>query len=134
MEAAKFPDHLQSWPNEEMISIAEHDLRIHLAELARADRLHASLRSHRHEGRRLDHAMRGGQAASPRFCDHVFSKKFEHVIATPTSCLASQLVVVLVCPDPCPKESASVHETVHSTVPIADSRGPLVIFEGFEPE
>src|SRR4051812_48124953 len=100
-----------------MVGIAEHDLRIHLAQLARADCLHAALRSHRHECWRVDHAMRSGQPASPRFCGRVFSKKFEHVIAPPTSWIASQLVVVLVCSDPCPKESASVHEATHSTVP-----------------
>src|SRR5438105_14440257 len=59
MQSAEMPNHLKTWPNEQMIGISENNLRSDLAKLARAHCFHASLSADRHEGRGFDHAMCG---------------------------------------------------------------------------
>ena len=57
MQAAKMFDYVQPRPDEQMIRVAENDLRIQLAQFSRAYRLYAALRSDRHERRRFNRAM-----------------------------------------------------------------------------
>ena len=73
-------DDIESWPNEQMISISENDLRIQLAQLARTDRFHAALCPDRHERRRLDHAVRSRQPPAPRFRLGIFCEKFKRFL------------------------------------------------------
>ena len=44
-----------------MVSVAQNDLRAHLAQFPRVERLDTGLRADRHEHRRIDHAPRGRQ-------------------------------------------------------------------------
>ena len=60
-------DHLQAWPNEEVIGVSKNDLRIQLMELTRADSFHASLRANRHEHGGFNSAVIGCQSSTPRF-------------------------------------------------------------------
>src|SRR5256714_10838387 len=78
MKPAKFPDHLESWPNEQMISVPENNLRLELDQLAGADRFHAALRPDRHVGGRLDHAVRSFQATSARSCVPIGRRQLKH--------------------------------------------------------
>ena len=50
----------------QVIGIGQNDLRAAFLQLVRRHGLHACLRAHRHEDRRLDHAVRRVQAAAPR--------------------------------------------------------------------
>src|SRR2546423_568567 len=68
MQAADRPDHLEPWPDEQMIRISENDLRFEFPQLARTHRLHAALGADGHERRRLDYTVRCLQATATRFC------------------------------------------------------------------
>ncbi len=58
VQAAKMLDHIEAGPNEQVVCVSENDLRIQFAQFSRADAFHGTLRTHRHERRRIDHAMR----------------------------------------------------------------------------
>ena len=62
----------------EMISVAEDDLRAHLVEFARVERLDAGLRADGHEHRRLDDAVRGGQFSEARLGVRIGFEQFKH--------------------------------------------------------
>ena len=68
MKSAKVFDHLQTRPQEEMIGVAENNLRAHRAKLLRGHRLDGALGANGHEDRRFDDPMFGEQSApaSPR--------------------------------------------------------------------
>jgi len=78
MQPAKVADHLHSWPNEKMVGVSENDLCAEFTQLPRADRLHCALRPDRHEGRRLDHAMRRRQPATAGLGIWIGRKEFKH--------------------------------------------------------
>jgi hypothetical protein len=59
------PDYVEPRPNEQMIGISEDDLGFQLMQFPRVFRLDGSLGPDRHERRRLDHAVAGGQPAAP---------------------------------------------------------------------
>ena len=59
-------DDVESGPDAEMVGVAEDDLRAHLAEFARVERLDAGLGTDGHEHRRFDDAMRCGQFSQTR--------------------------------------------------------------------
>src|ERR1700730_10971861 len=63
-----------------MISVPENDLSVYFAQFAWTHRFHASLRSHWHERWRVDRAVRGLQATSPRFSLSVLCEKFKHAV------------------------------------------------------
>ena len=78
MQSPEMANHLESRPNEQMVGVPQNDLRLQLAQLARAHRFHTSLRSHRHEGRRLDHTVRSFQATAARSCVLIGRRQFKH--------------------------------------------------------
>src|SRR6266511_6252562 len=61
-----------------MVGISEDDLRIEFEQLARTDRFHAALRSHRHERRRIDRSMRRRQPATARARLSILPEKLKH--------------------------------------------------------
>jgi hypothetical protein len=63
-----------------MVCIAEDDLCPHLAQFARVNRLHAPLRAHGHENRRVHDAMRGSKATEARFAGEISFEKLEHEV------------------------------------------------------
>ena len=67
MQTAKMPHYLHPWPNEKVVGVPENDLRLKLAQLARAHAFHRALRPDRHEGRRLDRAVCRREAARRAF-------------------------------------------------------------------
>ena len=71
-------DDVQPGPNVQVISVAENDLRAHLAQFTRVERLDAALRAHRHEHGRIDNAVRSGQPAQARAGAGISLEKFEH--------------------------------------------------------
>ena len=71
-------DDVESGTQIEMVGVAEDDLRAHLAEFARVERLDAGLRADGHEHRRFHHAMRGGQPAKSRLCVRIGFEEFKH--------------------------------------------------------
>src|SRR6266513_1581449 len=58
MQTAQMFDHLNPRADEEMVSVSQNDRRVQLAQFARTDCLHASLRPYRHEGRCFNRAVR----------------------------------------------------------------------------
>ena len=66
MEPAKSRDAVITWPEVQVIRVAEDDLRAERDEVARRDTFHGAVRADRHEGGRLDVAVRGRQHAAPR--------------------------------------------------------------------
>src|SRR5438477_12885476 len=70
-------DHFNSGPDEQMVSVSQNNRRIQLAQFARTDRLHTSLRPDRHERRRLDRAVRSRQTTVSRFRLSILGQKFE---------------------------------------------------------
>ena len=71
-------DDVEAGPDVQVIGVAENDLRAHLAEFARVERLDAALRADGHEHRRLDDAVRGGQSAQARFGVRIGFEQFKH--------------------------------------------------------
>src|ERR1700722_5606613 len=65
MESAKMFDHLQTRPEEEMISVAKNNLSTHRVKFIRHHGLHGALGADRHENRCFDDSVRSDQAASP---------------------------------------------------------------------
>ena len=63
LQAPQRRDPFGARPQHQMIGIAEHDVGAGIAHLAPVHALHRAGRADRHEGRRLHHAMRRGQAA-----------------------------------------------------------------------
>src|SRR3989442_766535 len=78
MQSASGADDLEAGPDVEVISIAEDDLRAHLAQLARIDRLDAALGPDRHENGSVDDSVRRGQPAQAGFGIRVGFEQFEH--------------------------------------------------------
>ncbi len=78
MEAAEMFDHVEPRPHEQVIGVAQDDLSFHFAQLARTHRFDAALRSNRHEGWGLDHAMRSFQATSACSCVLIGRRQFKH--------------------------------------------------------
>ena len=66
MQPAKVPNDLHPRPNEKVVGVAENDLGLEFAQFAGAHAFHTPLSPDWHEGRRLDHAMRGRQATAAR--------------------------------------------------------------------
>ena len=64
MQAAVRRDHFQTRPQPEMESVAEHDLRADVFEIGRAHRLHRAISADRHEGGRIQHAVREGDTGA----------------------------------------------------------------------
>ena len=63
MEATELAYQLGARAQEEMVGIGEHDLGAGRGEIGRGQALDRALRRHRHEGRRLDRAVRGAHPA-----------------------------------------------------------------------
>src|SRR5437773_4557815 len=59
MQAPRLANDIQARPNEQMIRVAENDLRAGFAQFAGVKRLHASLRADRHEHWRINHTACG---------------------------------------------------------------------------
>ena len=78
VQPARGADDVQPGPDVEVIGIAEDDLRAHLAQLARVNRLHAALRADGHEDRRIHDAMRRGQPAQARLGGRIGLEQLEH--------------------------------------------------------
>src|ERR1043166_2308453 len=68
MQSAEMFDHVEPWPNKQVVGVSKNDLRIQFAQLAPADCFDRALRADRHERRGVDHAMRGCELPAPRFC------------------------------------------------------------------
>ena len=66
MQPAGPRDQLVARPQEEVIGVAEDDLGAEILEVAMGDRLDRAARADRHEGRRLDDAVRRPQLAAAR--------------------------------------------------------------------
>ena len=66
VQAAVLADHVQPWPQPQMEGVAEHDLGADLVQLARRHRLDRAVGAHRHEDRRLHHAVVQRQRAAAR--------------------------------------------------------------------
>src|SRR5271170_2759862 len=77
VQTAGGADDIKAGTQIQMIGVAENDLRVHLLEFAWVKRLDAGLRADRHEHRRLDDAVRGGQTAEPRFGVRIGFKQFK---------------------------------------------------------
>src|SRR5947208_16221031 len=78
MQSTKVPNHVESWPNEQVISIPEDDLGVEFAKLARADGFDAALGSYRHERWRFDQAMSSFEPPRARFCAFIRRSYFKH--------------------------------------------------------
>jgi hypothetical protein len=78
VQPARCADDVHARADVEMIRVAEDDLRAHLAQLARVNRLHAALRAHGHEHRRVHHSVGRGQSSEPRLRVRVGLQKFKH--------------------------------------------------------
>src|ERR1035437_1012100 len=78
VQSARGADDVESGTQVEMISVAENDLRAHLVEFTRVERLDAGLRADGHEHGRLDDAVRSGQPAKPRFRVRIGFEQFKH--------------------------------------------------------
>ena len=65
VQAAGARDEVGAGPQEQVIGVAEDDLRAELVELPVRHRLHRAARADRHEHRRLDDAVRRTQLAAP---------------------------------------------------------------------
>ena len=63
MKSSKVFDHLKTRSQEEMIGVAENNLRAHRTKLLRGHRLDGALGSNGHEDRRFDQPMFGEQSA-----------------------------------------------------------------------
>ena len=64
MQPAAPRDEVVARPQVEVIRVAEDDRRADVLEIARRHRLDRALRADRHEDRRLDRSVRGGQDAA----------------------------------------------------------------------
>ena len=64
VQAAQGGDALGTWPQHEVEGIAQHDFRAGLGDGLRQHRLHGAGSADRHEGRRLDRAVRRREAAA----------------------------------------------------------------------
>ena len=80
MQTARSLNDVQAGPDEEMIGIAENDLRAHLAQFAWIKGLDAALRADRHEHGRIDDAAAGHEAAEPRQGRGVFFEELEQAM------------------------------------------------------
>src|SRR5262245_58286769 len=64
MQSAELPNQLVARPKVQMIRVPKDHLRAHRPEIVRIKRLHCRLRSHGHEGRRIDRPVRRGETPS----------------------------------------------------------------------
>ena len=78
VQAAGGADDFESGTQIQMVSVAENDLRAHLVQFARVERLDAGLRADGHEHRRFDDAARRGQSAETRFGVRIGFEEFKH--------------------------------------------------------
>ena len=78
VQSAGGADDVESGPDVEVISVAEDDLRAHLEQFARVERLDAGLGADGHEDRRVHDAVRGGQSAQPRLGVRIRFEQFKH--------------------------------------------------------
>src|SRR5207248_11804984 len=77
-QTTELPKHLETRPDEYMIGVCQDYLRAQFLKLSRADGFDAALRSHRHEGRRLDGAVISFEQSYPRFCAFISRSYFKH--------------------------------------------------------
>ncbi len=78
VQAAGGADDFESGPDIEVVGVAEDDLRAHLQQFARVERLDAGLRADGHEHRRVHDAVRGGQFSEARFGRRIGFEQFKH--------------------------------------------------------
>ena len=78
VQSAGLADDVQSRAEEQVIRVAEQNLRPYLFEFAQVERLDAGLRADRHEHRRVDHAARGRQPAKTRLATWAGFKQLIH--------------------------------------------------------
>src|ERR1700690_2963240 len=78
MQPAGGADDVEAGPDVEVIGVAEDDLRAHLEQFARVERLHAGLGADRHEHRRIHDAMRRGQFSQARPGVRIRFEQFKH--------------------------------------------------------
>jgi hypothetical protein len=81
MQTARSGDDLQPGPDAEMVHVSENDLCAALEQFPGVHRLYTGLRTHGHEHRRLDNAMRCGQPPKARFRVRVGLEQFKHAAA-----------------------------------------------------
>ena len=63
MQTAGLADDVHAGPEEEVVRVAEQNLRADLIEFAQVECLNGGLRADRHEDRRVDRTALGGQPA-----------------------------------------------------------------------
>ena len=78
VQAARRADDVHAGADAEMVGVAEDDLRAHLDQLARVQRLHAALRADGHKDGRINDAMWRGEAAQPRLGTRIRLEQLEH--------------------------------------------------------
>ena len=78
MQPAGGADDVEAGPDVEVISVAEDDLRAHLQQFARVERLDAGLGADRHEHGRIHDAVRGGQFSEARPGVRIRFEQFKH--------------------------------------------------------
>ena len=78
MQPAEVADDVDAGADEEVVGIAEDDLRAEFAQLGGGDGFHRGLRADGHEDRGLDGAVRGGEAAPAREGGGVGVEEVEH--------------------------------------------------------
>ena len=67
MQTTEFFHDVQARPHPQMEGITQNDLRLNFGEVARRHALHGAIRAHRHENRRLNDAVCGGNFTATGF-------------------------------------------------------------------
>src|ERR1700730_3599093 len=80
MQSTEMFNHIETWADKQVISVPENDLRVYFAQFAWTHRFHGTLRSHWHERRRVDRAVRGRPTTSPCFSLSILCEKFKHAV------------------------------------------------------
>ena len=86
MQAAEIADQLVPGPQVEMVRIGENDLRAGFDQVVAGEHLHGCLRADRHEGGRLDRAVRQDEPSGARGAAFPDDLELEHqstAIASP---------------------------------------------------
>src|SRR6266545_2235657 len=78
VQPARGADDVETGADVEVIGVAEDDLRAHLAQLARVNRLDAALRADGHVQRGVHDAARRGQSSQPRLRGRIRFEQFKH--------------------------------------------------------
>ena len=78
MQPTRRADDVEAGADIEVIGVAEDDLRAHLAQLARVNRLDAALRADGHVHRRVHDAVRRGDPAQPGLRGRIRLDQLEH--------------------------------------------------------